>query len=53
MFTGFLAYGLNRVAQSRGASEGQAILLAVSVYLDTFNLFLTLLRLFDLGSRDD
>jgi FtsH-binding integral membrane protein len=53
LFTGFLVYDLNRVAQSRGATEGQAILLAVSVYLDVFNLFLALLRLFDLGSRED
>jgi modulator of FtsH protease len=46
LFTGFLVFDLNRVAQSRGATEGQAILLAVSVYLDIFNLFLALLRLF-------
>jgi modulator of FtsH protease len=54
LFTGFLVFDLNRVARSRGATEGQAILLAVSVYLDIFNLFLALLRLFGLGgsSRD-
>src|SRR5438477_7424729 len=46
LFTGFLVFDLNRVARSRGASEGQAILLAVSVYLDILNLFLALLRLF-------
>src|SRR4030081_2690707 len=52
LFTGFLVFDLNRVAKSRGASEGQAILLAVSVYLDIFNLFLALLRLFGFaGSR--
>src|SRR5438132_1391091 len=54
LFTGFLVFDLNRVANSRGATEGQAILLAVSVYLDIFNLFLALLRLFGLaGSSDD
>jgi modulator of FtsH protease len=54
LFTGFLVFDLNRVAQSRGASEGTAILLAVSVYLDIFNLFLALLRLFGFaGGRDD
>jgi modulator of FtsH protease len=54
LFTGFLVFDLNRVAQSKGASEGTVILLAVSVYLDIFNLFLALLRLFGLaGSRDD
>jgi FtsH-binding integral membrane protein len=50
LFTGFLVFDLNRVAQSRGATEGQAILLAVSVYLDIFNLFLALLRLFGFAS---
>jgi modulator of FtsH protease len=54
LFTGFLVFDLNRVANSRGASEGTVILLAVSVYLDIFNLFLALLRLFGIaGSRDD
>jgi modulator of FtsH protease len=54
LFTGFLVFDLNRVARSRGATEGQAILLAVSVYLDIFNLFLALLRLFGFAgsSRD-
>src|SRR2546425_747523 len=54
LFTGFLVFDLNRVARSRGASEGQAILLAVSVYLDIFNLFLALLRIFGFAgsSRD-
>jgi FtsH-binding integral membrane protein len=52
-FTGFLVYDLNRVAQSRRATDGEAILLAVSVYLDLFNLFLALLRLFDGAGRDD
>jgi modulator of FtsH protease len=58
LFTGFLVFDLNRVANSRGASEGQAILLTVSVYLDIINLFLALLRLFGIAggvgnSRDN
>jgi modulator of FtsH protease len=54
LFTGFLVFDLNRVARSRGGSEGTAILLAVSVYLDIFNLFLALLRLFGFaGSNRD
>src|ERR1700716_2766125 len=56
LFTGFLVFDLNRVANTRGATEGQAILLAVSVYLDILNLFLALLRLFGFaagGSRRD
>jgi len=55
LFTGFLVFDLNRVSRSRGATEGQAILLAVSVYLDILNLFLALLRLFGFAgssSRD-
>jgi FtsH-binding integral membrane protein len=46
LFTGFLVFDLNRVANSRGVTEGQAILLAVRVYLDIVNLFLAVLRLF-------
>ncbi len=46
LFTGFLVFDLNRVANARGATEGQVVLLAVSVYLDIINLFLALLRLF-------
>jgi modulator of FtsH protease len=56
LFTGFLVFDLNRVARSRGVTEGQAILLAVSVYLDIVNLFLALLRLFGIAggsSRND
>lgn len=49
LFTAFLVYDLNRVARIQGASEGQAIMLAVSVYLDIYNLFLDLLTL--LSSR--
>jgi len=53
LFTGFLVYDLNRIANSRGASEGQVIMLTVSVYLDILNLFLTLLRLFGANSQTD
>jgi modulator of FtsH protease len=55
LFTGFLIFDLNRVANMRGATEGQTILLAVRVYLDIVNLFLALLRIFGIatpGSRD-
>jgi FtsH-binding integral membrane protein len=50
LFSTFLVYDLNRVARIQGATEGQAIMLAVSVYLDIFNLFIDLLTLFS-GSR--
>lgn len=55
LFTGFLVFDLNRVANARGATEGQTILLAVSIYLDIINLFLALLRIFGLfgGSSSD
>src|SRR5579864_3591039 len=46
VFTGFLVFDLNRVANMRGATEGQTILLAVGVYLDIVNLFVALLRIF-------
>lgn len=49
LFTGFLVFDLNRVAAMRGATEGQAILLTVRVYLDIVNLFLALLRLFGIA----
>jgi FtsH-binding integral membrane protein len=52
LFTGFLIFDLNRVARSRGATEGQTILLAVSVYLDIVNLFLALLRLFGISAGE-
>jgi FtsH-binding integral membrane protein len=45
LFSAFLVYDLNRVTRIQGASEGQAIMLAVSVYLDIYNLFLDLLTL--------
>ena len=45
LFSAFLVYDLNRVARTHGATEGQAIMLAVSVYLDIYNLFLDLLSL--------
>jgi modulator of FtsH protease len=52
LFTGFLVYDLNRVAQSRGATQGEAILLAVSVYLDVFNVFLALLQMIEREGSD-
>lgn len=44
-FTGFLIFDLNRIAQAGEISTGDAVLLAVSVYLDVLNLFLALLSL--------
>lgn len=53
LFTGFLVFDLNRVANAAAVTEGQVILLAVSVYLDIFNLFLALLQIFGFFSGDD
>lgn len=54
LFTGFLVFDLNRVANAKDVTEGQIILLAVGVYLDIINLFLALLRIFGIfGSSDD
>lgn len=43
IFTGFLVFDFNRVANTPRASQGTAILMAVSIYLDIYNLFLNLL----------
>ncbi len=53
LFTGLIMFDLNRVARARGATEGQAIMMTVSVYLDILNLFYALLRIFGfVNSRD-
>jgi len=46
LFTGFLIFDFNRIANVRGVTEGMTILFAVRVYLDIVNLFLALLRIF-------
>lgn len=53
LFTGFLVFDLNRVAKAENPTEGQTILLAVSIYLDIINLFLALLRIFGIGGSSD
>jgi modulator of FtsH protease len=45
LFTGFLVYDVNRVATAAATSQGDAILLAVAIYLDIYNLFLNLLNI--------
>jgi FtsH-binding integral membrane protein len=54
VFTGMLVYDFNRVARMRMASTGDAIMMAVSIYLDILNLFLSLLSILQVlggGSR--
>jgi modulator of FtsH protease len=45
LFTAFLVFDLNRIARAGEVSQGDTILMAVSVYLDIVNLFLFLLEL--------
>ncbi len=45
VFTGYLVIDLNRLAKARALTDGDAIMLAISVYLDVLNLFLALLRI--------
>ena len=53
LFSGYVMYDLQRLKYAEGGS-GDAILLAVSIYLSVFNLFLAILRLFGfLGSSDE
>jgi modulator of FtsH protease len=49
LFTAFLVFDINRVARAGNLSQGDAIVMAISVYLDIYNLFLDLLYL--LGGR--
>lgn len=45
VFTGFLVYDFNRVANTRAGSQGDAIMMTVAIYLDIVNLFLSLLNI--------
>jgi modulator of FtsH protease len=54
VFSGLLVFDLNRVAKSAASTQGNAILMAVNIYLDVLNLFVALLRIFGLfGSSKD
>jgi FtsH-binding integral membrane protein len=52
LFSGYVMYDLQRLKYAEGGS-GDAILLAVSIYLSVFNLFLAILRLFGFLSSSD
>ena len=51
LFSAYLVFDLNRVARAQNVSSGDAIVLAISVYLDIVNLFLFLLRLLGIMGR--
>jgi modulator of FtsH protease len=53
LFTAFLVFDLNRVARAGQVSQGDTILLAVSVYIDIVNLFLFLLQLLGFARGND
>lgn len=53
LFSGFVLYDLQRLKGAQG-DQTTAVWLALAIYLDIFNLFLSILRLFGLfGSSDD
>jgi modulator of FtsH protease len=45
VFTGYIVYDINRTVHAGAATEGDAIVLAMSIYLDLVNLFLAILRI--------
>jgi modulator of FtsH protease len=45
IFSGFILYDMQRLRDAKGGT-GDAIMFAVAIYLDIFNLFLAILRLF-------
>jgi FtsH-binding integral membrane protein len=55
LFSGFVLFDIQRLRYAEGSSQADAIWLAISIYLDIFNLFLAILRLFGFlgGSSDD
>jgi|SRR5579884_165366 FtsH-binding integral membrane protein len=59
VFTGYIVYDMNRLAQTKYATEGDAIMFAVGLYLDMLNIFMALLQLLSIlsggggSSRED
>jgi len=45
LFSGYIMYDLNRLARTKYATEGDAIMFTVGIYLDMLNIFLALLQL--------
>jgi modulator of FtsH protease len=53
IFSGFIMYDMQRLRDAKGGT-GDAIMFAVAIYLDIFNLFLSLLQILGIfGGRDD
>ena len=60
MFSGYIIYDMNRLRQTKYATEGDAIMFTVGLYLDMVNIFMALLQLLSIlsgggggSSRDD
>jgi modulator of FtsH protease len=56
VFSGYIIYDMNRLARTKYATEGDAIMFTVGIYLDLLNIFLALLQLLSIlggggGSR--
>ncbi|HLY66053.1 MAG TPA: Bax inhibitor-1/YccA family protein [Chloroflexota bacterium] len=45
LFSGYIIYDLNRLARTKYATEGDAIMFTVGLYLDMLNIFIALLQL--------
>ena len=45
LFSGYIIYDMNRLARTKYATEGDAIMFTVGLYLDLLNIFLALLQL--------
>jgi FtsH-binding integral membrane protein len=52
VFSGFVLYDIQRLRSAEG-SQYDAVLLAVSIYLDVYNLFVAILRLFGILKGSD
>jgi FtsH-binding integral membrane protein len=52
LFSGFVLYDIQRLRNAEG-SQYDAVLLAVNIYLDIYNLFLAILRLFGILKGSD
>ena len=45
VFSGYIIYDMNRLARTKYATEGDAIMFTVGIYLDLLNIFMALLQL--------
>jgi modulator of FtsH protease len=50
VFSGYIIYDMNRLARTKYATEGDAIMFTVGIYLDLLNIFLALLQLLSILS---